>query len=469
MKNKELNIDKTFRGKLEGFSVPPPPHVWDNIKGQMAGQRKKKRLAYFRWIAAAAVLVLAFLAGWYFNEKPEEIIPPAAENKVVQPGKNDTGTEDNLKVVIADPQKEIHIKINNQQQTGIETENKSFEKTPLTENSKPESIEPDNLILTSFERFRMKMLDRIDVLIRHPQPEILLATRTYRKTINSYSEVEKKLIAENVKTLGFLTKREANWKMGMYFSPGYSSNVANHSESYAQNMTYSGSDGNGNVGGGFSVQYKTGNRISVESGIYYAQNGQKSKNSFDLFAGKYDLALANGVAEEKSYFNTSVAVSNGHLAMNSTAGVIEFTGTPQGAEIAADLDARLDNSNVLLTDGEFSQVFDFIEIPLYLRYILIDSRVDLELLGGVSAGLVVGNNAFMENSYGRQNIGKTQDISTINFSGTVGIGVNYALGKHVSLAVEPRLNYYLNSINKNPGVNYRPYRIGVFTGVYYEF
>jgi opacity protein-like surface antigen len=90
-------------------------------------------------------------------------------------------------------------------------------------------------------------------------------------------------------------------------------------------------------------------------------------------------------------------------------------------------------------------------------------------VGGINAGLVVGNNAYIDNEYGVQNIGRTQDISTVNVSGTVGVGLNYALGKNLSVAVEPRLNYYLNSINRNPEVDFRPYRVGVYTGLYYEF
>lgn len=464
---KDRNMDKAFREKLDSFSVPPPAHVWDNIQGQLAGQRKKKRLAYFSWITAAAVVVLAFLAGWYFNDNSNEIIPPTAQHELVQPENNVNGTENELDILIADLQEEQQTEAE-KQQTGVAVENKPFERNVLTDNSVSESTETETNILASFERFSLKILDRIDVLFNQEQPELLLATLTYRKATNSYTETENNLIAENVKTLRLSTKSEANWKMGMHFSPGYSSNVSRHSESYAQNMTYSGSEGNGNIGGGFSVQYKTSKRLSIESGIYYAQNGQKSNNSPELFARNSYMDLAFG-ADEKSFFNTAINVANGQMAMNSTAGVIQFSSTPNGVEIAADLESSSDYSNIMLTEGEFSQVFDFIEIPLYLRLSVLESKIDVELVGGLNAGILVGNNAFMENEFGQQNIGETQDISTVNLSGTVGIGLNYALGKHVSLAVEPRLNYYLNSINQNPGVDYRPYRIGVFTGLYYEF
>ena len=116
--------------------------------------------------------------------------------------------------------------------------------------------------------------------------------------------------------------------MGMYVAPGYSSYSVNHSESYSKNMTYSGSDGNSNVSGGVSLQYKTSKRWIVESGVYYAQNGQESDNSMHLFAYKDELVASPG---SNSYFSNEVRVENNNLEMNSTAGVIQFSVTPKGA------------------------------------------------------------------------------------------------------------------------------------------
>jgi opacity protein-like surface antigen len=156
--------------------------------------------------------------------------------------------------------------------------------------------------------------------------------------------------------------------------------------------------------------------------------------------------------------------------MNSQAGVIEFSGLPAGSEIVANFDGTTySGSNILLADGEYTQVFEFVEFPLYLRYSVLDSKFGLEIMGGVNTAIVADNNVYFERSGTARNIGKTKDISRVNFSGTVGLGVNYALGKNFSLSVEPRFNYYLNSINQNPDVNFRPYRIGVYTGLYYEF
>ncbi len=290
------------------------------------------------------------------------------------------------------------------------------------------------------------------------------------KSVNrGFTEAEKILIAENIRYKNEFGKKRGSWEMGMNLSPGYSSYSASHERDYANNMTYSATEGNGNVSAGLSVRYKTEGRWSVESGVYYVQNGQKSESQPQLFAS-YSLADENrpGV-KEGLYFNTDIDADNNSMVMNSVAGIVEFENFPQGAEVEAGMERTGSYSTALITTGEFSQVFDFVEIPLYLRYLIVDSKVDFEVAGGLNAGLVVGNKAYIDNDYGMQKIGKTRDISKVNISATVGLGVTYALGKHISLALEPRLNYYINSINRNPDVNFRPYRIGFYSGLYYEF
>jgi hypothetical protein len=296
-----------------------------------------------------------------------------------------------------------------------------------------------------------------------------LARHNVVVSAKNLSEQEALLIAENVKNVKAASTTDNNWKMGMYVAPGYSSYSSNYSDSYAQNMNYTGSDGNANVGGGFSVQYKTSKRWIVESGIYYAQNGQQSESPANVFARK-ENADYMFAPNDLNYFSNAVRVENNSMAMNSAAGVIQFSETPKGAEITGDFEAKNTGvANLVVPNGGFSQVFEFMEIPLYLRYRVIDRKIGVELLTGLNTGIIVGNNAYIESQYGVQNIGETADISTFNISGTLGMGVNYALGKHFSVAVEPRFSYYLNSINNNPSVEFRPYRMGFYTGLTYEF
>jgi hypothetical protein len=468
MKDKK-NIDSIIREKLENFSAPPPPHIWNNVQGQMAAQRRKNRMTYIGWISAAAVVVLAFLAGWYFKANLKTENSKSVKSEIVQPEESDNETA----FISSGTSKQNSLTAKKEAK---ESNNTNFSKAtqfaevlPVASNEEFSNQKETNNNSFSRENFRFTKIKSANARIyqnQQPDAELTQKTKTYSE--NNLSEYDQLLIAENIKN-NAASKADNNWKMGMYVAPGYSSYTASHSESYAKNMTYSGSDGNANVSGGFSVQYRTSRRWIVESGVYYAQNGQQSVNSVNLLAKNVtaDNAFAPG---EINYFNNTVRVENNNLAMNSTAGVIQFNVTPKGAELSGDFEAsKTGITNLMVPDGEFSQVFEFMEIPFYVRYRLVDSKVGVELITGLCAGIVVGNNAYIDNQYGLQNIGETIDISPVNISGTVGLGVNYALGKHFSVAVEPRFNCYLNSINNNESVEFRPYRIGFYTGVSYGF
>ncbi len=476
MNMEEQNIDKAIREKLNGFSQQPPSHVWDNIQGQLQAQKRRRKIIFISRIAAAAMVVLAFLAGWYFNEKSAEIIPAVSENRIQDTQKSDellTPEADNKSATQADQAMALNESQNviTDQSVDSNLEN-NVPKTDVAE-ATPElgakvensqvSLTSDGSEYTKRQDSEFNLLDRVEALFTREEKE-KIEIKQISVPVNEMSYADEILIAENIRNLD---KEELKWKIGAQVSPGYSSQNSSYSEAYSNAMTYSGQNGNANLTGGISVQMKAGKRWSVESGVYYAQNGQRSTNSggFNFRSESYYGSLDGG------FFNTEVNLANGQIAMNSTAGIIQFSKTPQGTELSSAID-EMDfgaNAPALITEGEFSQVFEFVEVPLYLRYSLIDATFGVEILGGLNAGIVTGNKVYMKNQYGNQNIGRTRDISTVNFSGTVGLGVNYGLGKNISLAVEPRFSYYLNSINQNPDVSFRPYRIGVYTGLYYEF
>jgi len=469
---KSKNFDNNFREKLDGFSAPPPPGVWEGVQGQLASLRRKKRRMLYGWISAAAVVVMALLAGWYFNQNQVQNIPVVTDAQQVEEPVDETKnmvTSETEQTETIENNKAESVKSEIKETTDVQNPQILPAKNLIAEVSK-ENVETIQTVSEQgVERFSLNFINRLEFLFESVSDYPVLRKMKKEIPVRELTDIEKNLIAENIKTTQPATNETTGWRMGMHVSPGYASHTAQHADVYVENMTYSGTEGSNNVGGGISIQYKTGKRLRIESGVYYSQNGQRSNSSKELFALNRQADLDYS-APEKSYFGNAVNVSNGDMTMNSTAGVIAFSNTPEGAEVAADFESQSPGfSNTLLSTGEFSQVFDFVEIPLYLRYSVVDRKIGVEVMGGLNAGLVVGNNAYIDNEYGLQNIGQTEDILPVNLSGTVGLGINYSLGKHLAFAVEPRVNYFLNSINSNPAVDFKPYRIGVYTGIYYEF
>ena len=124
-----------------GFSAKPPSHVWDNIQGQLAAQRRKQQIVLFSRVAAAAVIILAFLAGWYFSENTGEITPAVTQtesksqnsrenkqNEVVVPN---SGTEEK----ISHTESESNVaEIQNNSQIQNTLKGKKVKKSTISEN-----------------------------------------------------------------------------------------------------------------------------------------------------------------------------------------------------------------------------------------------------------------------------------------------------------------------------------------------
>ncbi|TNF39969.1 MAG: hypothetical protein EP310_09695 [Bacteroidetes bacterium] len=465
----EKNTDDIIREKLENFQATPPPHIWNNVQLQLAAHRRRNRMVYMGWISAAALVVLAFLAGWYFNDNLKEDKSKIVNSEITQPVTSENEPTIQSEEFIVENQSSAESNTENSNQISYTETNQLAGVSPVNSKITLSKTPESGINATSREIFNLIKLSALNVQFTQNQKiHSELARQNEVISAKNLSEKEALLVAENIKNVKEASKSDNNWKMGMYVAPSYSSYSSSYSDTYAKNMNYTGSDGDANVGGGFSVQYKTRKRWIVESGIYYAQNGQQSGNLSNVFARNENADYA--LADPGLYFSNEVRVVNNTMAMNSAAGVIQFSETPKGAELTGDFEAKNTGvANLIVPNGEFSQVFEFMEIPLYVRYRVVDRKIGVELLTGFNTGIVVGNNAYIENQYGVQNIGETADISTFNISGTLGMGVNYALGKHFSVAVEPRFSYYLNSINSNPSVEFRPYRMGFYTGVTYEF
>ncbi len=115
------------------------------------------------------------------------------------------------------------------------------------------------------------------------------------------------------------------------------------------------------------------------------------------------------------------------------------------------------------------QHLDYLELPFNLRYTLLDRDFKIQLLGGMSTNLLVNNYVSMESGGVSKEIGYLTNIRNVNYSGNAGLGFVYHFLDQLSLSVEPRFRYYLNSVNDATLPSTRPYTFGIYTGINYFF
>jgi hypothetical protein len=120
-------------------------------------------------------------------------------------------------------------------------------------------------------------------------------------------------------------------------------------------------------------------------------------------------------------------------------------------------------------DQGIRQHLDYLEVPFNLRYTLVDRNIKVQLVGGLSTNLLVSNYVTMETAGGTSEIGYLTNIRSVNYSGNAGIGVAYYFLDRLSLSLEPRFRYFLNSVNDATLPSTRPYTFGLYTGLNYLF
>lgn len=466
------NIDELFREKLLNFEQEPPAYLLENILAKTATDRRKKKIMLWRVAGVAAGLLLAFIAGWQINYLNKPI----------------TGTSSEIaKTEIRDVKSGSDVQ--NAETTGIQTLGNSLAFSGKLGSVQAEEIKATNIKTAEQQRIgsdettKNQQIEESPVLKTIQRLEQRFKTNIYgvlalveMKTSGTEKELEVLTIDQQImkQNQEMLTVRKsendkARWIVGALVSPEYSVSRSSHSKAYASNMLNAASTNPVDLGGGISVEVKTGKRWSVQSGIYYSALGQSSGNRNNFSAS--DKLITSDPRPGAEYFNTNVNIDPGSnkMLMNSTAGVIEFNGIPNGIEIGTNIEDKALAPAVVVSEARFTQNFEYIEVPVYLRYTVIDSRFDVEMLGGFSSNVLVGNQTFMETGSENSLIGKTKDMQTVNYSTTLGLGFRYGLSKRLFLNVEPRIKYYLNSLNSSEAVNYKPYTIGVFSGLSYQF
>jgi len=463
------NIDELFREKLQNYEQAPPDYLLENILAAATGNNRRRKLILWRIAGVAAALLLAFVAGWQFNTRDGVVLkqpmvisqnaaPKAESEKIIQAEAKMTikQTESSIPLVAPSSQTE-------------KVKNKEFAES--SKSIKYVSVAEPDQQASNNESLLLKPLHYLYSLIPNDKgPVQKLQERKTKEAADEWIEksIDQQIMEQNKQAMLAQNsdKEKGRWLVGAQVSPAYSVSRSSHSKQYASNMLNSQSTNPVDLGGGLSVEYKPGKRWSLQSGVYYSGMEQSSGSSTYSNAKN---SFAPNVGSDYLSTNLIVDATTNKISMNSTAGVIEFKGIPSGIALEANLDNKSVAGAIVASDATFVQNFEYLEIPLYLRYTLIDSRFDVEMLGGFSSNLLVGNQTFMESNTGKSLVGKTQDMQTMNYSGTLGVGLKYGLSKRLYLNVEPRVKYYLNSLNSNSSVSYKPYTIGVFTGLSYEF
>ncbi len=512
MKGKK-NIDKLFEERFTDFEASPSPRVWEKIQAELKKEKEERKVIPL-WIklgGIAALLALLLTVGnGVFNssdigvpsvtneniQKPENILheenPSSVQKELEKPQvaeeentlQNEGTREDdasnnssirNKEAVHSSNKKENSFVIasENANKTSSEKEKISKEKLfkkngsetsdereRLTSNNSSKQIQKDNDTKLSNEDFIKKDKDISEI----KKEGVVIAENSKNKTLETAFEKKEEELKtgddSNKKSIldAIAEQNEAKeinikptvlnrWELAPTVAPVYYSSLGNGS-SIDPSFSDNSQSGDVNVSYGVQVSYAVNNRLKIRAGV---NNVDLSYSTSGIEVGTGPVAFALRSVDYGGKDIVITAVDKGTLmegAQSNGFGDVKPKSTQGNAKII--------------------QSINYYEIPLELKYAVINNRFGVNLIGGLST-LFLGNSEISVKADNFNSVlGEANNLSTVSFSTNVGLGLDYKLSKKFTFNIEPMFKYQLNPYTDS-SVDFRPYYLGVYSGLSFKF
>ena len=514
MKEKK-NIDNIFKEGFNNFEATPSPRVWENIQAQLEKEKKERKVIPL-WVrlggVAALIALLLSVGNWIYNpsdlgtpsisneniikteknqqENNSEIVKEANESQVaseentldneslqeMNSSKNKDETDASNKAEITSSKKAGRTVIasnNSEKKNSKEKTNqkndffeKNISKGDLKEEvaiskNPSEKINPNktakdangNIINTDKDIFETKKegIAANEKTIKDPaekntvktETEVAKESQNKKSIFDAIAEENEDIIIEKTKK----QKPEHRWIVAPNVAPVYYSSLGNGSSidpSFADNPQ----KGDVNMSYGVQVSYALNNRLSVRTGV----------NNVDLSYSTSGIEVGTG----------PVAVALRTVDYGSRQVVV--TAADKGAFANANSSNGFGNITPKSTQGDtrLIQNINYYEVPVELKYAIINSKVGVNLIGGLST-LLLGNNEISVKADNFNTVlGDANNLSSVSFSTNVGLGLDYKVSKKFTFNIEPMFKYQLNPYTDS-SVNFKPYYLGVYSGLSFKF
>jgi hypothetical protein len=469
MNDQHENIDKVFQEKLFNHSEVPPEIVWKKIAGDLRQEKKKMLVPVY--LKVAAVLVLAAgLGGVIWELKNNPASPLIVSTSVVKNTSASIANSENIGTKSSAKTKFVNSKLQNNSAGSkkpgtlkisdteeiISVEIKSVPPT-LREDIKSDTLQNgisrENIALTD-SGTNPAVINTQDSTLRE-----IAAVNSAKKPATTVLDV---FLAENLPE----THKSLKWLIGAQAGPQYSYRYIN-SDQKTTNVYNSIESPVLAYAGGLQIQLEAAKRLSVQTGIYYSKIGVERTLSYNADASTSDFISIDASklhnlnqtrgAGVDVYMNSNGSITYTYREQTNSWGDGPSPSNTEGI------------SNGPQVDYHAEQFCEYMEIPLVLRYRFLSYKLKLNLVGGISSNILIGNSVHETGPNNFNISGPVAGVNKFNYNGSLGLGVEYPLSRKIVFNLEPIFKYYFSSMSESSGVDVHPYSLGIMTGINYKF
>ncbi|MFD2825153.1 outer membrane beta-barrel protein [Leeuwenhoekiella polynyae] len=484
----QKNIDRLFQEKFKNFEAEPGDQVWANIAAQQQSKNKTIIPLWLKISGAAAALLLLFLAGnvWFTtNLNPEEnpavVIEETATDRekenTIEVTKKETPvvtsqeTENNTES--SEHLKNTHNASKNlgttpKNNTVVSTKQNNSSSTKSTQNSSSEKSnilsqsgnDNDNAVanIPSSEIPKKDEVLTENTFVEKAEKtnEVAVADNTEETNVESETTIDpdalekianqskEQAIAETEETSETISR----WGISPMVAPVYYNSFGGSGidAEFSKNKK----SGDVNLSYGVQVSYAVNNRLTVRSGI----------NRVDL-----------GYKTEQVSFSPSIQPSTiSSINYNDNAGLIQLSSSNKSSLVnSPSSNAAEFDTNTINSSNALNQQMGYIEIPVEAEYALINNKIGVQLIGGLSTLFLNNNSITLEEGNNIvSELGESNSLNGTSFSTNVGLGFDYKFTDRIQFNLEPMFKYQINAYNKSVS-DFKPYYLGLYTGFSIKF
>jgi hypothetical protein len=479
MQNKQNNIDELFSDKLKNFETTPPLSVWEKLEKNLDRKRKTRVWIWIYGTGIAASLLIAFSTGWYLSSRRPASLQENNRLANIEPSRTKTSVINENEA----------IEENQAMPTKSKVEHSGIIK-PIAERNNASGLKLNQLAEAGKVPVQVQTQSRHTIVAQKLTKRVVMANNSkpfavslclIQQKNDLLTDEDHEIIAANLKELNLNPSQKESgikrWSVGVQLSPNqqfddllassgdYSGEPSSAPESVLHNIS---SEYDLNIAGGLNVQYQATQKLSFQSGINYNTISQNNSGIPIAFAGHNWISSRKDYAyQENVYADNKASESNSQANFNTNMGIANLS-LPLGTDVI-EPDRTEPGYSEWTQNFQYAQSTGYIEIPFIARYQILGDKFGLHLLGGINTNVLVSNQAFLMNKQEVLAKGKIEDLNTLTFSSSMGLGINYTLWEKLQFSLEPIFKMMLNDMNNNASFVVKPYTIGIYTGVSYHF
>lgn len=520
------NIDDIFKEQLSSFEATPSPEVWDNIKAQLKKDKDDRKVIPLWWKlgGVAAVLALLLSISGVFNQ--DQILN--SNNTIVKESVEDTQKDDSIKKdelttpdelnnsdAIVNENKDPIIKssndfenetnsdkVNNNTKNSVANSNKTSDKpekknlknplntsiinntavkkTVAVNNKDNNTINPkgkeilielyqpateEDMAIVSEKEEKVKKevsknlpLEEKNTIVTPNTEDAVAKEEKIENTKKDIPQENKKsifdAIEESKEAIANTEEKSSNssyWEVTPNVGPVYYNSI-NGGSSISPSFADNPQSGDTNISYGVQVSYNVNDKLSVRTGI----------NNVSLGYATGDVVLATSPTE--------VALKSIDYQNNDGRTVLTAFDKGDLENVPSDPNNPFSQVTQKSSGGnaEIIQNISYFEVPMELKYALLNKRFGINMIGGFST-LFLGNNeiSVSDSSGFRSVLGEANNLNSMSFSTNIGLGFDYKISKRFKLNIEPIFKYQLNPYSSS--VDFNPYYFGIYSGLSFKF